>query len=128
MYIEGEKTVYSPLGDGVDEQSIILGLQQRCIDSNMKLTWTRPLEVGKHPPDCMWILIATTRRDVTPGEELTIDRNEAAGSHYGIVITTSFNNVPTGGAPLQMQRRRRGMFGRTPLNHTGPDPETVGQN
>ncbi len=55
----------------------------------MKLTWTRPLEVKKHPPDCMWILIATARRDVTPGEELTIDRNEAAGSHYGLYHETA---------------------------------------
>jgi hypothetical protein len=31
----------------------------------------------------MWILVASTQRDISPGEELTIDRNEAAGNNRG---------------------------------------------
>ena len=88
VYIEGERTVFEHPGDGVDGEGIIFnaaGFRQQCENSNMKLLWTRPLEAEQHPSDCMWILVAFTRREISEGEELTIDRNEAAGNNYGFL-------------------------------------------
>ena len=86
VYLEGERTVFDHPGDGVDEHGVTFNAAafgQRCEGSNMKLIWTRPPEADKHSPDCMWILVAYTKRVIRPGEQLTIDRNEAAGSNYG---------------------------------------------
>jgi hypothetical protein len=88
VYIEGERTVFEHPGDGVDGEGVIFnaaGFRQQCENSNMKLLWTRPLEAEQHPSDCMWILVAFTRREISEGEELTIDRNEAAGNNYGFL-------------------------------------------
>ena len=88
VYIEGERTVFEHPGDGVDAEGVIfnaVGFRQQCENSNMKLLWSKPLEAEQHPSDCMWILVAFTCRDISPGEELTIDRNEAAGNNYGFL-------------------------------------------
>ncbi len=57
IYLEGERTVFSSPGRGVDDQNVIFnsaGFRQRCEDSNMKLTWTRQLEADKHPAYGYW--------------------------------------------------------------------------